>query len=187
MEKTPLRGKAVIGTETKDMMCDLTEQELADRAQDLAKALEDLDRHTADATRAQKAAGAKKVALQEEVTRLGEIVREKKEERSIVVHIEAMGVDRCAEVRTDTGEILSERWMTEYERQRKLPFEAKLEQLDERIDALETASEPVPEATKVTQPEVECAPSCSPQEDGPGLRLVEDPFENHDQPAEARA
>lgn len=108
-------------TFTRTLPVRLTERELLDRGESLA--LERFARNHCDAQRKAAAAGFKEQleVFEAEIDRLAGIVREKAEPRPVACrNVRDMNRGVIEVVRTDTGEIVESRVMTEMERQTRM-------------------------------------------------------------------
>jgi hypothetical protein len=100
----------------------LSDRELLDFGQRLAKCQADLAEHNLHAEQVKKDLKAKESAIEAERARLSGIIREKKEIRDVQCerwHFYDRG--EVEEVRSDTGEVIYTRRMEMHERQVKLP------------------------------------------------------------------
>lgn len=105
------------------LTCNLTPEEHRERGRQLAEALEAVDKETVDQKAEKEAMKDRLEHLQAECDRLGKIVREEKEDRSVNVRIDYSDADGMVyKYRLDTGEMFASRKMTDDERQRALPF-----------------------------------------------------------------
>lgn len=100
----------------------LTDRELLDFGQRLAKCQADLAEHNLHAEQVKKDLKAKESAIEAERARLSGIIREKKEIRDVQcerwAHYDRGEIE---EIRTDTGEVIYCRRMEPHERQQRLP------------------------------------------------------------------
>lgn len=115
---------------TMPLLVALTDAEVAIRAQESASAESELYNAETKLTRYVEEAKEGKASIQNEITdarhqvhRLAEAVRPRKELREVVV-VEQSDFDAGAvhTVRTDTGEVVATRGMSQEERQRPLAF-----------------------------------------------------------------
>lgn len=111
-------------TIVRSLACQLSDEELLKKGTELAQAVEDIqgeDRRQADIKASMK---ARMTALEARRDELSVTVRRREEERDVQVEVwhdysRAIVYD----VRTDTGEVLFRRPMTDDERQQALPME----------------------------------------------------------------
>lgn len=124
----------------------LTDVELLDFGQRLAKCQADLGEHLAHAETLKKELKAKESAIEAERARLSGIIREKKESRDVPCERWAYyGDGEIVEIRNDTGEVIYRRRMEMHERQATLPIDgAPVPPLTKPVDAQEIASATAP-------------------------------------------
>lgn len=104
----------------------LSNTELLDFGQRLAKCQADLAEHNMHAEQVKKELKAKESAIEAERARLSGIIREKKEIRDVQCERWAFyDQGDIVENRTDTGEVIYRRRMEMHERQVKLPIDGK--------------------------------------------------------------
>lgn len=118
------------------LSCVLTPEEYVDRSQKLAIALSDREDHEHHVKAVKEDLKAKESALASRISNLGGVVRNKAEIRDVPVerwqHFD-IGVVR--EIRTDTGEVISERPLRMEERQELMQLERNAE-----VDRIEVAA-----------------------------------------------
>lgn|SRR5678815_803434 len=105
---------------------ELSQDEIAERAQRAAHLLQKRDDRDADSKAAQKAAKAEIERIEAEMRAMSAEVRDKATYKPVPCerqYIYRTGVVR--EIRTDTGEVLRERPMSDRERQTELPIDEK--------------------------------------------------------------
>lgn len=101
----------------------LSDRELLEFGQRLAKCQADINEHNAHAEQVKKDLKAKESAIEAERARLAGIVREKKEPRDVrVERIAHFDESEVVDIRMDSGEIINRRPIQPHERQEKLPI-----------------------------------------------------------------
>lgn len=140
---------------TKDLLCKLHAEEVADHAQRLAAIEEDLSAHNERAKSIKADLNAAEAKLVAERTSLARKVRTKEETRPVRVNIVAdFEMGKAISERSDTGEVLESRALTDKERQTAMFMDAHKD--DTRSakeiaeDLFKTAKEP--EAERATPP-----------------------------------
>lgn len=110
---------------TKHLPVRLTTDELLMRSDELAKKIRERDDVEREMKSAQGAAKRKIDALELDITRLAEVVRERQEDRLVeVTEVKNWLRLTMDTVRIDTGGIVGSRSMSAYERNEALPFAA---------------------------------------------------------------
>jgi len=110
---------------TKDLLCKLHAEEVADHAQRLAAIEEDLAAHHERAKSIKADLTAKQAALESERTSLARKVRTKEETRPVRVNVVAdFELGKAVSERSDTGEVLEARALTDKERQTAMFMDA---------------------------------------------------------------
>lgn len=118
------KERAKIEHYTTQLKCVLKPHEIAERADRCAQLVADMDSKEADMKAAQKHAKSVIETIGSAIRTLSEEVRSKSTYRGVEVQKKLDYLRNfVSETRLDTGEIVSERGMTEAERQRELPFE----------------------------------------------------------------
>lgn len=118
----PVLGNRVVSAYVSPMPCKLTDTELRERGQSLARVEGDLREHTKHATSVKKELASKEAALEAELARLGNIIRNAAEPRDTEVQVEQISRNRVAVIRLDTHEVLEERPLRDEEAQDELPL-----------------------------------------------------------------
>jgi hypothetical protein len=109
-------------TETRSLMCRLTDDEQRVRGVDLA----DQQKLLADLTEQKPAIGDQIKDAQAKIDRLAETVKHRQEERPVTCLMTPdYSADSMTITRTDNGEIVAVRQLTHGERQPELPLDAK--------------------------------------------------------------
>lgn len=121
----PLHDTEVIGRSTEDVAVPINQSEVLVAAEQLARCeteLADLEAHA----KAQKdELKAKKTAILSRRADLASVVREKKQVRALEVQLLANWTSgTLSKVRVDNGETVTQRKLTEEERQSRFPLEA---------------------------------------------------------------
>lgn len=110
-----------------ELWCDLTPDEIQERAQQLGASLAEYDAVESDKKDAMKEYGEQLKEIAGRMRRLSRIIRSKQEQRivkcAIFFHVPVVGTKRI--VRMDTGEIVREEAMTQAESQQHLFVEDK--------------------------------------------------------------
>jgi hypothetical protein len=118
-----------------DLMCELDEAEVNDRAQQLSSAIVRFDEVEIEKKNQAKYYGDQLAALGGAVRRLSAVIRQRAESRPVVCavmfHKPCQGTKRI--VRKDTGEIVRDEPMSAYEHQNNL-FEDKDEELEAPVE-----------------------------------------------------
>jgi len=105
-------------TETRNLMCRLTDDEQRVRGIELAEAQKTL----AELAEEKREVGERIKATQATIDRLAETVKHRQEERPVTCTMDPdYGADSMTIRRTDTGEIVAVRQLTHAERQPELP------------------------------------------------------------------
>lgn len=105
-------------TETRSLMCRLTDDEQRVRGVELA----DAQKRLAELTEEKRAVGDRIKDTQATIDRLAETVKHRQEERPVTCTMTPdYGADSMTIRRTDTGEIVAVRQLTHNERQPELP------------------------------------------------------------------
>ena len=108
--------------ETRLLVCDLTEDEISERAKQLAVSKGEMEQHQLHAKEIKADLKKKGEQLRAQISQLARACREGKEEREIVCELlydeDELTVDV---VRVDTGQVVSSRPMTDDERQTLIP------------------------------------------------------------------
>lgn len=122
--ETPEKKDEVrVATFSRDLICDLTREEVEERASKAAELVQKRDLKQADFDSQRKYWKNQIEEIEVEIRSVSSEVRSKKTSRQIVCErICDYTSGRVREVRTDTGEALSDRAMTDAERQRELDF-----------------------------------------------------------------
>lgn len=108
-------------TETRSLMCRLTDDEQRVRGVDLA----DQQKLLADLTEQKRAIGDQIKDAQAKIDRLAETVKHRQEERPVTCLMTPdYSADSMTITRTDNGEIVAVRQLTHSERQPELPLDA---------------------------------------------------------------
>lgn len=111
----------VLGTDERPLYCDLTPDELRERGDQLAVLMGEIDHEREEIKETVKEL---KQALAEKTLRAAKLagtIRMRREERAVTIETRAITGGVAQEIRTDTGEVIRTRPMTEAERQRMLP------------------------------------------------------------------
>lgn len=101
----------------RNMPCNLTAQELASKAQELAETVQEVNNEELNQKSIKDQLKAKLTELQSKQSRLASIVARKEEYRDVAISVISMGDGKVQEVRMDTGEALTTREMNESEKQ----------------------------------------------------------------------
>jgi hypothetical protein len=110
---------------TKDLICKLHAEEVADHAQRLAAIEEDLSAHNERAKSIKADLNAAEAKLVAERTSLARKVRTKEETRPVRVNVVAdFEMGKAISERSDTGEVLESRALTDKERQTAMFMDA---------------------------------------------------------------
>jgi len=135
---------------TKDLLCKLHAEEVADHAQRLAAIEEDLAAHHERAKSIKADLTAKQAALESERTSLARKVRTKEETRPVRVNVVAdFELGKAVSERADTGEVLEARALTDKERQTAMFMDTHK---DDTRTAKEIAEELFSNAVKPVEP-----------------------------------
>lgn len=115
------RDRHVLRDGIEELAVPLTNAELQERGDRLAHAQGELESHALHEQDVKATLKAQRTAVEAKIANLASIVRNKREVRSVAVQVVADYGRRCAAtVRQDTGEIVSERPLTELEMQASL-------------------------------------------------------------------
>lgn len=110
--------RELIETKSEDLLVELEEDEINERARKLSAKLGELERHTDETKRIVGDRGQQRKVIEGEIHELGNAVREGTELRPVVVEIWAdFKKSIIQEIRQDTGKVVTERAMRPDERQ----------------------------------------------------------------------
>ena len=112
---------AKLETVERECYVDLTPEEVRAKGEELALKIQEIDEDQAELKKYAKTERSRIQGLVNESKKTAECVRQRRELRMVPVDILDAGNGKVHEVRTDTGEVLRERPMTDKERQRSLP------------------------------------------------------------------
>lgn len=115
-----MKPSRVITTRTDQLPVDLTDDEVFDRGRMLAQLNGQLVDHNGHAKKVKQELTQEKTSLETEIVLLAKTVRERKELRPVEVQVKQVNAHEVHEFRTDTGEILIKRAITDHERQVEL-------------------------------------------------------------------
>lgn len=120
------KQKKKVYKETRSLKCDLTEEELLQAGEDLAKAIDEARTHEEQRKSANEDFKARIAACEAEITIKQRLVRNKNEFRpvSCEVTLNYTTLDAVV-IRLDTEEIVQERKLTHEEKQMKIDFDKK--------------------------------------------------------------
>lgn len=111
-------------TDHRQLRCDLDQAEILAAGQDLATALDDRDSLQADKESVMRDFKAREAALDALITRTQLMVRNKWVMRSVACKcVLNYAKDKFTVIRLDTGEVLTERPLTEDEKQMSMEFD----------------------------------------------------------------
>lgn len=113
----------ILKTETRFLPCKLTDEEWAQRASECATTTNDCETEEARQASVKAELKARMSELESKRKQLAEIVQRREEFRDVEVQHIGDATLRVQIIRTDTGEVLGTRAMTEQERQEALPLE----------------------------------------------------------------
>ena len=118
--------KTRIKEELHNLECELTPTEHTERSNKLARALGKKDELEGELEKFRSRNKAETKDVEADIRHLAKIVRTNKERRQVKVHIEKDLIDKIERImRTDTGEIIETRHLTEQELQADLPLEPR--------------------------------------------------------------
>ena len=112
---------SLLQTLVRDLFVPLGDLDLILKGEALAERLQAIATAEADAREAAKEAKQDIARLKLDAAELARTIRERREMRPVEVDLLAIGDGKVREVRTDTGEVLRERPMTDAERQLSIP------------------------------------------------------------------
>jgi hypothetical protein len=112
----------LLRTETRDLPCKLTVEELRDKADELATTVQAIESEKARQDSVKAELKATMTELESRQTRLAQVVSRREEYRDVKVIIELHENDIVKEMRDDTGEIIQIRPARDTERQPKMKF-----------------------------------------------------------------
>lgn len=122
---------------TRDLKVVLTAAEVAERADRAARLLEDRDRAEAELKAHATSVKSRIATMEAEMRELSAEVRTKYTYREVECERRFLFTTGCVqEVRLDTEEVISERAMTEKEKQRDLPFTKPSEAVTQLVEAV---------------------------------------------------
>lgn len=125
-EKKPkgLKGGFIIATRTDKLWVKLTDQEMLDRGQQLARVNADISDHQSHVESVKKDLKAKEAELEAKRCYLAAVVRAQSETRDVEVQVEQDTDDRrlVQVIRIDTGAVIERRPMRTEESQEELPL-----------------------------------------------------------------
>lgn len=111
-------------TETRSLKCDLTEEELLQAGEDLAKAIDEARTLEEQRKSVNEDFKAKIAAEEAEITIKQRLVRNKNEFRNVQCELTLnYTTQKAVSIRTDTKEVVQERYMSYEEKQMKIDFD----------------------------------------------------------------
>jgi hypothetical protein len=112
------KKRELLETKSEDLLVELEEDEVNERARKLSVKVGELDRHNDETRRLQSDRAAQRKAIEGEIRKLSDAVREESELRPVIVEVWAdFKRSVVEEVRQDTGKVVNERAMRPDERQ----------------------------------------------------------------------
>lgn len=128
MSEKKMAVRRTVARSQETLPCQLTRDELADRAQQLAAKVGEAGNHAAHAEQVKAGLKAEEKRIESEIQRLGLIVTRKEEPRVIDVEVVDDYEDSLhMEIRQDTGDVVRSRPLSEHERQLSLAEAKKAE------------------------------------------------------------
>lgn len=122
----------ILKTYTRELSCTLTEDEWNDRAKALAAAVQEIAREEDRHTTLKSQMKSSLQALEAKRNRLASVVASSTEYREVTVElIASFPTNAAIEIRTDTGEEISRRFLVDSERQQALPIDPGPDDLDQ--------------------------------------------------------
>ena len=113
----------IIGSEARNLPCKLSDDDLRERADELATTVQAIENEEARQASVKAELKAKMTELVSRQSRLAQVVSRKEEYRDVKVLLELHTNDLLAEIREDTGEIIRTRPAKDYELQKKLTID----------------------------------------------------------------
>jgi len=140
---------------SEELSCELNEVEWQNRARDLADAQEGLEREEQRKKDVSKQLNADVAVAKNRVSKLASVVATRREQREVTVEVKYdydLGV--VTRTRTDTGEVISEREMTDQERQAELDFRDANEVIEDTRAEERAADEAEDEESDTTEDDI---------------------------------
>ena len=122
MSEKPKRAGQILRTETRNLPCKLTNDELRDKADELASTVQAIEGEKSRQDSVKAELKATMAELESRQTRLAQVVSRREEYRDVKVVVELHENDIVREVREDTGEAIQTRPARDTERQQKMEF-----------------------------------------------------------------
>lgn len=115
------KARDVLHTFETDLYCDLTLDEVRERGESLAQLLEKIRVEKDSLANDTKERKQQIKLLEERMAILGEATRFRREKRMVTCEVVALGNGMVNEIRTDTGEVIRNRKLSDSEAQMTMP------------------------------------------------------------------